>query len=47
MTDRELVDKYINYIIKDMANMYNINENKAKDLFYDYDFEALANEYPN
>ena len=46
MTNRELVDKYIKYIITDMAKMYNIDGKKAEDIFNDYDFESLATEYP-
>jgi hypothetical protein len=48
MTNREeLVDKYIKYIITDMAKIYNINVKQAVDIFKAYDFESLANEYPN
>ena len=48
MRDREeLVDKYIKYIITDMVEMYKIDEKKARDIFNAFDFESLANEYPN
>ena len=30
-----------------MVEMYKIDEKKARDIFKSFDFESLANEYPN
>ncbi len=47
MVNRSMSDKFIKYIISDMAEMYSVDKETAKELIRKYDFESLAAEYPN